>query len=62
MAPDAWHRSRMVSAPLGQIAGEIALYQLEHERHFLVENPRGPGLFTLPSWEQVQQHPQVVCT
>eukprot|EP00975_Prorocentrum_lima_P007898 1691491-Prorocentrum_lima.AAC.1 len=52
MAPDAWRRSRMVSAPLGQLAGEIAPHQLKHERHFLV----------LPSWEQVQQHPRVVWT
>eukprot|EP00975_Prorocentrum_lima_P067555 12915567-Prorocentrum_lima.AAC.1 len=38
MAPDAWHRSRTTSAPLGQLAGEIALYQLEHITPFLVEN------------------------
>eukprot|EP00975_Prorocentrum_lima_P042558 8940430-Prorocentrum_lima.AAC.1 len=58
MAPDAWHRSRMISAPLGQLAGDIALYQLEHERHFLVENPRGSERFALPSWERVPQHPR----
>eukprot|EP00975_Prorocentrum_lima_P033154 6955345-Prorocentrum_lima.AAC.1 len=49
LAPDAWHRSRMVSAPLGQLAGEIALYKLEHERHFLIANPQEPELFALPS-------------
>eukprot|EP00975_Prorocentrum_lima_P002487 546980-Prorocentrum_lima.AAC.1 len=62
MAPDAWHRSRVASAPLGQLAGDIALYQLEHERHFLVENPRGSELCTLQSGEQVQQYPRVVWT
>eukprot|EP00975_Prorocentrum_lima_P001784 387516-Prorocentrum_lima.AAC.1 len=39
MAPGAWHHSRMISAPLGQLAGEIALYHLEHGRRFLVEKP-----------------------
>eukprot|EP00975_Prorocentrum_lima_P018088 3812844-Prorocentrum_lima.AAC.1 len=63
MAPDAWHLSRMRSAPLGQLlAGEIALYQREHERHVLVENPRGSELLTLHLWEHVQRHPPVVWT
>eukprot|EP00975_Prorocentrum_lima_P067242 12913766-Prorocentrum_lima.AAC.1 len=62
MGPGARHRSRMVSAPPGQLGGEIYLYQLERGRHSLVENPRGSELFTLHSWEQVQQHPRVVWT
>eukprot|EP00975_Prorocentrum_lima_P033794 7094548-Prorocentrum_lima.AAC.1 len=62
MAPDTWHGSRMVSPPLGQLAGEIALHQLEHGRRFFVENPRGSESLTLPSWEHVQPHPNVVWT
>eukprot|EP00975_Prorocentrum_lima_P070907 12934709-Prorocentrum_lima.AAC.1 len=56
MAPDTWHRSRMISAVLGQHAGEIALRPLEHGQHFYVGNPRGSELVTLPGWEKVQQH------
>eukprot|EP00975_Prorocentrum_lima_P033335 6994660-Prorocentrum_lima.AAC.1 len=45
VAPDAWHKSRNVSVPLGDLAGEIALHQLRYGRHFIVENPRGAELF-----------------
>eukprot|EP00975_Prorocentrum_lima_P022915 4821318-Prorocentrum_lima.AAC.1 len=55
----ALHRSRTTAVPPGQLAGEIALNQKEHKRQLLVENPRGSELFTLPAWEQVQQHLRV---
>eukprot|EP00975_Prorocentrum_lima_P054973 11526909-Prorocentrum_lima.AAC.1 len=43
VAPDAWHKSRNVSVPLGDLAGEIALHQLRNGRHFIVENPQAPN-------------------
>eukprot|EP00975_Prorocentrum_lima_P036123 7599529-Prorocentrum_lima.AAC.1 len=30
VAPDAWHRSRVISDPLGQLAGEIAPVSYTH--------------------------------
>eukprot|EP00975_Prorocentrum_lima_P012484 2646787-Prorocentrum_lima.AAC.1 len=60
MAPDAWHCSRSASIPLAQLAGEIALFQLKHDRHFLVESPRSSEWYELPSWESVRQHPRLV--
>eukprot|EP00975_Prorocentrum_lima_P004408 955092-Prorocentrum_lima.AAC.1 len=27
-APDAWHKSRSVSIPVGELAGQIALHQI----------------------------------
>eukprot|EP00975_Prorocentrum_lima_P005937 1282633-Prorocentrum_lima.AAC.1 len=55
-APDAWHRRRSVSTPLGELAGQIALHQLRAGRHFIVENPRGSELYELPAWIQVAKH------
>eukprot|EP00975_Prorocentrum_lima_P047385 9907365-Prorocentrum_lima.AAC.1 len=49
-APDGWHKSRLLSIPFGDLAGEISLYQLNHGRHFLVTNPHISELFELPSW------------
>eukprot|EP00975_Prorocentrum_lima_P011513 2448661-Prorocentrum_lima.AAC.1 len=41
VAPDAWHKSRSVSVPLGElVAGQIALHQRRCGRHFVVENPQ----------------------
>eukprot|EP00975_Prorocentrum_lima_P037310 7851948-Prorocentrum_lima.AAC.1 len=47
--PDAWHKSKSVSIPLGDLAGEIALHQLCHGRHFIVENPPISELSELPA-------------
>eukprot|EP00975_Prorocentrum_lima_P026058 5477913-Prorocentrum_lima.AAC.1 len=52
IAPDGWHRSRETSIPLGELAGQIALQQLKHGRHFIVENPQRSELFELPAWIQ----------
>eukprot|EP00975_Prorocentrum_lima_P021274 4480096-Prorocentrum_lima.AAC.1 len=38
IAPDGWQDSRDISTPLGDLAGQIALHQLNHGTHFLVEN------------------------
>eukprot|EP00975_Prorocentrum_lima_P043849 9196944-Prorocentrum_lima.AAC.1 len=48
--PDAWRKSRNVSVPLGDLAGEIALHKLRHGRHFILENTQGSELFELPAW------------
>eukprot|EP00975_Prorocentrum_lima_P046849 9793442-Prorocentrum_lima.AAC.1 len=57
VAPDAWHKSRNVIVPPGDLAGEIALHQLQHGRHFTVENPRSSELVELPAWIKVAKHP-----
>ena len=57
--PDAWHSSRLVSLPLGDLAGHIAHFQLNHSRHFVCENPKGSELYTLPSWIPVVNHPNL---
>eukprot|EP00975_Prorocentrum_lima_P006734 1447903-Prorocentrum_lima.AAC.1 len=57
VAPDAWHKSRNLSVPLGDLSGEIALHQLRHGRHFIVENPQGSELFGLPAWVKLARHP-----
>eukprot|EP00975_Prorocentrum_lima_P008586 1835428-Prorocentrum_lima.AAC.1 len=40
VAPDAWHKSRSISVPLGELAGQIDPHQLRCGRHFVVENPQ----------------------
>ena len=58
--PDGWHASREVSLPLGDLAGHIAAYQLQVNRHFLCENPQGSELYILPSWMPVSNHSNLV--
>lgn len=59
-APDAWHKSRLTSVPLGQLAGEIDLHQYNCNNHFLAENPQKSELYELPSWTQVKADPRTV--
>eukprot|EP00975_Prorocentrum_lima_P012522 2655128-Prorocentrum_lima.AAC.1 len=56
-APDAWHKSRSVSMPLGELAVPIALHQLRCGRHFVVENLQSSELYELPAWIEVSKHP-----
>ena len=60
VAPDGFHRSRLVSLPLGDLAGHVAQFQLTHGRHFIAEQPRGSELYTLPSWIPVANDPKLV--
>eukprot|EP00975_Prorocentrum_lima_P005208 1129537-Prorocentrum_lima.AAC.1 len=46
----------------GNLAGGIALHQLNYGRHFIVENPHTSELFELPAWTQVERHPHLVWT
>ena len=54
-----WLASRRVSERFGDLAGRIAMYQLNHKRHFIKENPRNSDLYKLPVWQKVREHPQV---
>ena len=58
--PDGWHASRLISLPLGDLAGYIAQCQLHHVRHFVCENPRGSELYTLPARIPVSSGPRLV--
>ena len=60
--PEAWHRSQANSVPLGQLAGQTALFMLQHGRHFVSENPQGSELYQLPAWDAVRRHPRTVWT
>jgi hypothetical protein len=52
--PEGWNRSRLISLPLGDLAGTVAQYQLNGHRHFLSESPRGSELYDLPSGSQLR--------
>ena len=56
---DTWSKSRRISEALGNLAGRVALHQLQHGRRFIKENPRNSDLYKLPVWERVRRHPQV---
>ena len=56
---DAWAKSRETSVPIGNLCGNIALYQLHEGRHFLVEQPLGSEMFTFKPWLRVNDKPSV---
>ena len=39
-APEAYRRSRMLSVPLGRVAGDVAYYQIGNGRDFISEHPQ----------------------
>ena len=55
---EGWDRSRHLSIPLGELGGQVALFQLKYGAHFIAENPQGSELWELPSWKAVLAHPR----
>ena len=55
---EGWDKSRQLSVPLGELGGQVALFQLRNDAHFIAENPQGSELWELPSWEKVLAHPR----
>eukprot|EP00959_Pyramimonas_sp_CCMP1952_P322469 6747892-Pyramimonas_sp.AAC.1 len=56
MNPETHEASRRVSEPLGHLCGEVAQFQLDHGRHYVVEQPTGSDLYLAPIWMKVRSH------
>ena len=52
-------RNRAVSIQLGMLGGDIALWQLKSDRHFVAENPKPSELWRLEPWQIVDKDPRV---
>eukprot|EP00959_Pyramimonas_sp_CCMP1952_P351952 7373989-Pyramimonas_sp.AAC.1 len=59
-ARDSWLGSYRKCQPLATLHAEVALYQLQHGRGFVNENPAGSKLYHEQPWRQVAVHPGVV--
>ena len=57
--PEAWQRSYDIAGPLGQFCGVVALSQLNHERHFICEQPWPSDLFLEQPWPEVLTYSNV---
>ena len=49
--PDAVARALRTGIPLANLAAEVARWQLQHGRHFVVEQPRNSTMFSLEKWQ-----------
>ena len=58
---DAWRRSYNDCAPIARLCGDIALYQVQHRRGFVNEQPAGSKLYAEQPWPIVAQQPGVCC-
>ena len=61
---EGWDRSRYLSVPLGELGGQVALFQLNNDAHFIAENPQGSELWELPSWKRcwlIPERGNVLC-
>eukprot|EP00435_Cladocopium_sp_Y103_P048141 s730_g14.t1 len=48
--PEAGVESQKLSVPLARLSGDVAIEQLNNQRHFFVEQPHGSGLYQEPPW------------
>ena len=55
--PAGFEASRRIGELLANLTADLCLYQLEHNRHFLVENPLPSELWSLPKWVRLRAHP-----
>ena len=53
--PAAWLRGRRLSVPMARLCGNVALKQISEDRHFILEQPHGSGLFEEPQWQQLRE-------
>ena len=54
-----WQKQRIIGEKLGNLCARIAKLQLEHDRHFLVENPTRSELFKLRTWQSVMTNSNI---
>ena len=57
-ATAAWNQSLQLCLPVAKFTGEVALYQLNHDRDYFAEQPNPSTLFEVEPWPQVRQHPR----
>ena len=60
LRPDVWLDSREVSVPLGELGAQVAEYQIDHQAHFIAENPQSSELWELPTWQKLLERADVV--
>ena len=59
LSPENHARSLLIGTTLAKLVAEIAMYQLAHGRHFLIENPWGSALWLLPCFILLISQPNV---
>ena len=42
----------------GEFGGQVALFQLNNDAHFIAEHPHGSDMWELPSWKKVLADPR----
>ena len=58
-SPEAYQRSLKVGMSLAILTAEICMYQLSMKRHFIVENPWGSAIWSLPCFVLPMAQPGV---
>ena len=57
---DTWQKNYKIGKALADLTAEIALWQLQNHRHFVIENPATSDMWALPKMTQVRQHENAV--
>ena len=52
-AYDTWRKNRLIGEKLAKLTAEVCWYQLQHGRHFIVENPEQSEMWSLPGFLQL---------
>ena len=52
--PEAVASAKKEGIPLAKLCADVAEFQLNHQRHFLLEQPRNSTLFSLNAWKNLK--------
>ena len=59
LSPENHARVMHIGLTLAKLVAEIAMYQLKHDRHFIIENPWGSAIWQLPCFVSLIAQPNV---
>ena len=51
--PEAWKKSYTIGKPLAELCAKIAQLQHSQSRYYIIENPWGSAIWSLPSFQQL---------
>ena len=51
--PDAWKQAKREGIPLARLCAQLARFQMQSGRHFILEQPAGSTMFELDEWKRL---------
>ena len=57
---DTWQKNYKIGKALADLTAEICIWQVQHGRHFVIENPATSDMWDLPKMKELRHHSNTV--